>query len=356
MPWPANPGATQNKPLTSIRGIAALWVLGYHLSLWAPSSYRPFGRLFEGGETAVDVFFILSGFILSSAYKTVSWHSLPAFFRKRLTRVFPLHLAVMLAVGVGVALAPYLNIHLNGAGAHEWSTYPLVLMLLQPYFGKAGTWNGPSWSIAVELTCYLLFPVLRLIVHRVRTGPLLVVAVLLAFVESLLVARFGHHMNAPWSLARALVGFSLGMVTQKAATKPALGLFTSLLEIIVPCLIAMVIITGHLASVPALSAVLIACLAWDRGIVSTTFRLPVLYWLGTISFSLYLVQQPILLMLRDVARPIWARGAFPFRESTFGWTFALVCTSVILAASHVSYKWIEAPTRSLGRSKNEQPA
>src|ERR1700744_5445970 len=103
---------TENRPLTSIRGLAAFWVFGMHLTMYRATSFSPFGTFFSQGAIGVDVFFALSGFILSSVFEGIPRSYIAGFLKKRFFRVYPLHFVTMLVIGVLVAAAPFLHIRL----------------------------------------------------------------------------------------------------------------------------------------------------------------------------------------------------------------------------------------------------
>ena len=93
--------------LTSVRGIAAIWVVVFHfvnllaVRGWPPSA-RPNGLKFGPRriQIAVDVFFILVGLILAKTYEN-ELH-IPKFFLNRFARIYPLHIVILSAMALGV--------------------------------------------------------------------------------------------------------------------------------------------------------------------------------------------------------------------------------------------------------------
>ncbi len=157
--------------LTALRGIASLWVVVLHASLFVgellPGRSQHVWNFFaRPGFLGVDVFFVLSGFVMSVGYssgfsKETRWApTWGRFIRNRAARIFPAHLAVLLPLAVAV-----LGLHVDLAGAadeHRWSTGSLImaLLLVQSWFGRFDAWNAVAWSVSAEWLFYLLFPII----------------------------------------------------------------------------------------------------------------------------------------------------------------------------------------------------
>jgi peptidoglycan/LPS O-acetylase OafA/YrhL len=148
---------------TGLRGIAAMSVVLAHFSLPETDSwihYQNFFRLFHWHGEAVDLFFILSGFILNWVYLSseapLNWAS---YIRARVARIIPLYyLTAALFLPV-----PLYSILKHGF-AYVGLDYPRTLLLNAFMIsgiidGFHHTINAPAWSISVEFFCYLaLFP------------------------------------------------------------------------------------------------------------------------------------------------------------------------------------------------------
>ena len=153
--------------LTGLRGIAALWVFAYHTVYWTnqldPATRTVF-KLFSGaGYLGVDLFFVLSGFVLALNYGNAgvlsSWNAYASFLWKRIARIWPVHVvtlgltALTLAAMAGFQMRPAHAIHMTTAGllqslslTHAWTTH----------IGRV--WNVPAWSLSAEWAAYLAFP------------------------------------------------------------------------------------------------------------------------------------------------------------------------------------------------------
>jgi peptidoglycan/LPS O-acetylase OafA/YrhL len=195
-------GTGHFSPLDGVRGIAILLVLVVHFfSLLTPHSRfdRVFFAVTGGGWAGVDLFFVLSGFlitgILLDTRESAQYYS--RFYARRVLRIFPLYYAFLLAVGllVGpllIAVQARLPGFFGSSQAenlqlfheNQWWYYAYLTNVVKVIKGSASLalWTGPFWSLAVEEQFYLVWPV---IVRRMTRERLLIAAisaVVLAFV------------------------------------------------------------------------------------------------------------------------------------------------------------------------------
>lgn len=161
----AKESGRQEKPrrfypqLDGLRGVAVVWVMLYHTTaLSLPESVR---RVCALGWMGVDVFFVLSGFLISSILLETrpGARGLGLFIARRTLRTWPLYF--LLLGGVFVTLG-----HAAAGGSVHWWRY---LVFLQNY--QASFWPqslGPTWSLCVEEHFYLLWPLVIFLVPRRR--------------------------------------------------------------------------------------------------------------------------------------------------------------------------------------------
>src|SRR5579875_1569838 len=149
--------------LTSLRGIAAMAVVMTHFSATAQKACPVLiPSLVPHGYLAVDLFFVLSGFIMSYTYlksfRQRGMRAFGGFLSKRIARIVPLNVTVLLAIVVaGSASAALLGRNII------YQNYDLPADLLANIFmlqglGVGKTLNGPAWSVSTEFAAYLLFP------------------------------------------------------------------------------------------------------------------------------------------------------------------------------------------------------
>src|SRR5947209_1332724 len=165
--------AEQLASLTPLRGIAALWVVLFHFCWYFPAIHpeRYTGAVYKG-YLAVDLFFVLSGFVITHVYKegfaqrVTAWRYRD-FLKARVARIYPLHIAVLLlfvATAIAERAATYA---LKGSvepiplmGERSLGGLLANLVMLHGLWARELSWNDPSWSISLEFLAYLLFPLL----------------------------------------------------------------------------------------------------------------------------------------------------------------------------------------------------
>ena len=141
------------------------------------------------GHVAVDVFFVLSGFILTLVYRDLIGPGSKEFALRRICRIYPLHLCIMTLLGVaGLYTA------LSTGTAHPWADFWPTLLLVQPYLDITSAWNLPSWSLGVELICYVLFPLANIVMRSAKRTALITFAILLTIAEPI----YCTTMTALW--------------------------------------------------------------------------------------------------------------------------------------------------------------
>jgi len=207
------------RTLTSLRGIAAWFVVLYHIRLSIAGLAPGAVAFFAKGYLAVDFFFLLSGFVIWLSWgdrlRKERWRAVPAFLHKRVARVWPLHL-VMLAGAVALALLLILTGHAT-VDDYPFAQLPLHVLLLQNWgFTDHLAWNDPSWSISCEFGAYLLFPLLALAIDWKRVPTAAVIgagAALLVLLHAVMAeggtANLGFDI-ARFGLRRCVLEFATG--------------------------------------------------------------------------------------------------------------------------------------------------
>jgi len=190
----------ENIPLTSIRGLLAIWVVGHH---WFFSIQNPVLNNFFGyAYYSVDIFFILSGFVLTLIYKNIIPTSIPKFYLKRILRVFPLHFFALIILTF-VIIHPTYNFNLT-------INYICSIFLLNPFYLSDAITNPPAWSISVEVICYLFFPFIIILIRKSKRN-LLLILIVIAFILSIICQQyFRAYITGIEAIARGLTGFALG--------------------------------------------------------------------------------------------------------------------------------------------------
>ena len=343
---------TGNRPfhanLEAVRGIAALLVVLHHLSL-NPGSLLAYVPLLQQGWLFVDLFFVLSGFVIAAVHaeSPPTAQAARRFLIRRFFRLYPLHLATLLAalcidLQSGTALLPGYGgmVAMNLTMTHAWGAVPGSIL------------NAPSWSISTEWAAYLLFAGICLATRSTRRRLQLLGGVGLVSLASLLVWRGGSlDGDLALRLPRCLMSFALGAATWAwCRNRPPLAAARAgwWQLLIAGAMLLMLSAAGrqpHLTLLmPLLSAALIAVMVRDPG--SAARRLlerPVPQWLGRCSYSLYLVHMPLFRCL-ILATP----GGWPDKPWAANF-WVVMALAVLFLISGLTQAWIERPWREFGR-------
>lgn len=349
--------------MTGLRGIAALLVATYH--------YNPLGNAsnavknFIGkGYLWVDLFFVLSGFLLAMNYAHLfsgGW-SLRAwvdFLLRRLARIYPLYF-VIVAVTLVYALGVYGSFQ-NHNGFPELNLHrPFLdiaanIALIQSW-GISRSIDGVAWSLSTEWCAYLFFPVLVWLGLFCRRQTALIVGVLVAATVvatvSLTMSDGAYH-SGPLDaydgrtiqpLLRCFGGFLLGILTYRISRAPRVSAWIARDSV---CGVAVVLLFSGFALgaydllVYPLFAVLVLGLYGNRGWLGRVFGCWPIYWLGLISYSLYLLHLYLIGPRQLIEH--WFRGWMP--ADWAGYAANAVVYAALLGLSSLTYWTVEEPGR-----------
>ena len=312
---------------------------------------HPILIFFEWHALAVDLFFMLSGFVLVHVYarkfETGVRPLWKPYFAARFARIVPLYLATFAAC-LGIFVAGSIVLHKWPAHVN-WDTVTTNLLLLQgwPGFFQLSL-NAPSWSLSVEVFCYIFVMPLALFLDR-RPMRGWIVAILIALLVVSRAAMPGA--DGGWTgLARGIVGFLTGSLLHKFYI-PKCGRFTIVATLSAAALFlilqSLVAWGGFASFLPVFTfPFLIHGLARSaRTIVHAFFDSRLMLWLGDISYSTYLWQGPIYLATHLVIRPHLLAMPLGVRVLWIVFEFTLV-----LVVSHLSFHRLELPVRKWLRS------
>ena len=354
--------STRIATLTSIRGVAAWWVVLYHFRLEMPPFGGPLASDVLGhGYLAVDLFFILSGFVIALNY-TASFTSLTAkayrrFLGLRLARVYPLHLVMMLLFLCNPLAIMLFSHHGDPGGRYDPVYYVLSLLLVQNWgFVSDTAWNVPAWSISTEWAAYLLFPLLAWgVAPRLRSaaGGLAVVAGALAVLvagAARAVPGLGADI-ATFGLFRCLTEFAAGAglfwaYQRRPATASAGGGTMWLLAAAALVVAAVLLALPDFLLIPPAFALLIYGLSRQPRWADWLLGWRALELLGTVSYSTYLAHY----FVRD-----WVKFLLVGPGKSAG-TATVVYLAATALASVLLYRWIELPGRRVFRAVLAGPA
>jgi len=337
------------KPLTSLRFFAALWVVLY--AYW-PNLAAPFTPMvIRNGFLGVDLFFVLSGFILCHVYlpSVAAGHfSYRGFLWNRLARIYPLHLATLAGVGVLAAAAIALGVSVD-PHILSWRALPADLLMIHAWgFAPVSGWNHSSWSISAEWFAYLAFPLFAWVALRARGRPRLALAgavALLVFLYLAFPAVAGFPLTEAtisWGALRIVPTFALGCATwmlwNASATdrrKAAAG--ASFFG-------AAALLGGQLAAPDWAIVACFAGLIWSLAKLAQAGAAfgsqPVLVYLGRISYAIYMIFVPWQIVFVNIASRLLhlSDKKLPW----YVWIFYVGCLIPLAALAH---HLIEKPAR-----------
>ena len=224
--------------LTALRAFAAWWVVAYHFKAMTPTTAGLDWAILNHGWIGVDIFFALSGFVLSYVYDAElkdRTYSHRAFIIRRLARIYPMHIFTL-----GVVLLMALASMVVGADLAVQSNLqpqdgynPAVTLVAQVFLVHAwgidtvGHFNAPSWSISVEWFAYLLFPAFALIWLRWNIARAVVAAVvalvLVSVISTLAFDKPPANLLEQFGFLRIIPEFAFGMLAYRFYRGPGNG-------------------------------------------------------------------------------------------------------------------------------------
>jgi peptidoglycan/LPS O-acetylase OafA/YrhL len=329
-------GVGFREDINGLRAVAVLSVVLYHLGV----------RGFGGGYVGVDVFFVLSGFLMTQmiAGKLAGGRfSLADFYAARARRIVPAlaALLVVLLVLGNILLLPHELADLGRSAASSIAFLSnIVYWRQQGYFETPShaNWLLHTWSLSVEWQFYLLYPLFLMALQALRGGRYLrhgVVAALLVSLALCLVATprkpeasFFLLPTRSWEMLAGGVVYLFG---DRLRLRPALPV--GLAMIVAAALFYRVGLPypGHFAILPVLGTALVVAARSPTVLLANAPA----QLLGNISYSVYLWHWPLVVGARYLGLP-----------------FSAVTTTAIIAASvglgYLSYRAVELPMKRLG--------
>lgn len=278
--------------LESIRGIAALLVVLFHLPQWWPAVHAI--PIIRHGGYMVDLFFVLSGFVISRAYgaRISSPRDMLRFQLLRLGRLYPVHLLFLFAF-LGIEIAKWLAIR-HGvltpeANAFESNSGEALLaqvFLVQSFTSDAhlASFNGPAWSISVEFWCYALFALLAMLLPpRVKVWVFATIALVAT-------ARVFATDDSTEVIARCLAGFFTGTLVAVSATH-ARWIATSTVQWISALILIVYVafpVIGFAGIYPLTAMLMLVIVRGEPGSLRRFLQRPAMTRLGAWSYSIYM--------------------------------------------------------------------
>ena len=381
------------RQLTGIRFVAAAWVLLYHLqgplNTMGLLGIPVFDDVLRVGRLGVDLFFALSGFILTHTYLTrlgpkIKGRATVDFWWLRLARVYPVHLVMLVIAGIAVvAQAKVTGEDLDRDWLNPIDFIKNLLLVQEWGADPQRGWNFVAWSLSMEWLAYLIFPVLVLLIwlfyKRLSTGWIIVIwCVVMAPLVAYAFTTGDAYYTANWgSTYRILTEFTAGAITYLIVRRlvpdgsldprPRVEKLATTLSAVLPLLvIAGAVILGnlpaaqppqtnlgidaeplppyfHLLLVPLL-IIWIGALALSRHGLARTLGTRTLVLGGFISYSLYMTHLVWFGLWRAGMTAVGIEGGALYAVGFVG----LVVGAIVIA--WLMWKFVEEPAREWMRT------
>ena len=332
--------------IDGLRAIAVLSVIAFHLDM----------RLFRGGFVGVDVFFVISGYLISQIIFNEVRHesfSLARFYERRVRRILPalyVMLAVMMVVGCILLLPNALNALARGTLAAVASVSNFYFLATSDYFSALSARHLllHTWSLGVEEQFYVFFPPFVMLVHRFaprRLDAACVIAALLSFawsaatLESDPTATFYQPGTRAWEmLLGTLLALDLVPPPTRRWIREAAGMLgAAMIGGAILFFSSRTPFPGPWALIPCVgTALLLHSGARGDTLVSRCLSIKPAVFVGLISYSLYLWHWPLLVLLNRNLMPLWPGG--PVGK--------LAALAIMLLIATASWRYVERPFRS----------
>lgn len=337
--------------LTGLRGVGAVSVFVFHAAF---SFELP---VLRDGYLGVDLFFMLSGFVLCYAHSGPDWPlgRYWRFVRTRFARIFPMHLAALAVTLLVVTSWPGFVESFGARAANKFTPAEFVAsaFLMQNWgLGEAVAWNVPAWSLSAEWLASLAFPCFAVGAARVTRASAAVALGLLAIAAFLAFLFLTHNPNPGVTgragLVRLVLEFAAGALTYRAY---ALGYRAGRLAGIAAlcCLVAGLCDSRLVGLVLFAIPTTILLAAQSGNLVSRALSTGPLRLIGEVSYSFYLLHWIVLMMSVRIADSMHVAG-----WSLVAWDAALFY--LLLGLATMTYTWIEMPARDALRPRKPQIA
>ena len=343
--------AADIRALTGVRGVAACVIVLYHFG---------YVGLYDGGHIAyykiphgyllVDMFFMLSGYVIGLTYRDAfeSGHlrNYASFMLKRVARLYPAYLAIGLLYIAKIAAG------LSGQDTLSmFSPSDIVgnLLMMTGWGLHIHPLMGVAWAASAEMGSYLLVPLLMLL--TIRRSPLLCGLTAVAALAAIyMVSISGRGSAGPldvtngnsfYPMMRAVAGFTLGLAIYRCShILDRLSMTAQ--DILLACILIAIVVTVAIAAGDRLLYVLfiplVMVLSRDGRLAQALFGNALVYRLGLISYSIYLIH-PLFVSFA-------VRGWRLFGQTETAYLLAsAACFAVIWLLSELSYRLVEMPGR-----------
>lgn len=351
--------------LTSLRGIAAILVMCHHFMfvLMPDLGYLVPSKFFYKSYLWVDLFFILSGFVLAFVYHDqfrlgIRGSNYRRFIQTRFARIYPLHFFVLVLFISIEGLQLFLseqgvsgmgNLPPPFTGNESAETVVTNLLLIQTLHWEA-YWNQPAWSISAEWMIYFTLPFLMFWLLPIADkipGVIFILAVTPLIIVEWYFGNLGLEFAGWPMLVRCFGEATIGVLAFRCFQTGSYSEFAS-----ATLLTPVFILNIALLVLPIPGVISVAGFVW---LVLCAARLPneqnhilnnsVLAYLGRISYSIYLVHWFFMDLARDTVAFFTGESVSEFFSLPVQFAIMAGLIILVIGASHLTYHLVETPMR-----------
>ena len=377
------------RQLTGLRLFAAAWVVLFHFSnthgMLVATLLHPIHAVVDTGAMGVDLFYVLSGFVIAFTYldklgerlnPRVTWRYLWA----RVCRIWPAYALVSTAfLGFlvfkrwywDIAKPAYQNVQ-PSLTVGAWLRQMTLTQLWDHPWHDGASFVGPTWSVSAEFLAYVLFPLSALLFYRLgrlrgqgARWTFGVLAVALMMPESMLCLLTGSpYFQFSW-LVRILTGFAAGvfvyLVVRDIARTPRVRRIASWCSWLVLGLVLAGLVVGMLLGpgpdgvsierggvVLLLFPPLVGALSLASGPLAKGLSLPAVVHGGRISYSLYLVHVPIF----EIWWTAMERVGILHDDGLLSTVLTPLVLLGVFVLAHLMFTYVEEPARQALRPRS----
>lgn len=333
--------------IDGLRAIAVLSVVGYHA----------FPNWVVGGFIGVDIFFVISGFLIGKllieSFSTKQF-SYKYFYSRRIIRIFPALILVLIAcliAGWFLLLANEYAVLGKHIVAGSFFSSNLLLLNEKSYFDNASDIKPllHLWSLGIEEQFYIFFPAILWFCFKLKNKSYLLISIILifSFIYNILDIQFNpiEIFYSPFSrawelLSGCLIAYwfvkknnhSASFLSSKASNVTSvIGILLIIIGVLI--ITSDVLFPGAWALLPVVGTLLLITSGNSAWINNTFLSHPLLVWVGLISYPLYLWHWPLLAFIRILC------GGEPSNSVRI----SIIFVSFVMA--WLTYKFIETPIR-----------
>lgn len=374
--WMKDDGKMVESRVDALRGLAALGVVVYHVRIdlwvgWAAIQANP--KLFSTLDVwlswlgvpmrfmgaGVLLFFVISGYCIHGpqakwgtwqekvAYS--QWSGTPDWWRfwiRRGLRIYPPYLVALFLSGLVLAIT-------SSMSAVAWSRFWASVPMIQNYWPPGGQiqTNPSLWSLPVEMELYLIYPLAWWLGRQIRWTWVLLIAIVVSLGGQWASLNGERWLDASFPRFWAL--WCAGAWVAERQWRETLPIWGRWWSLGLGGLLILAVISEYMKNLHGLSIWLwglvgVLCLVWaagsERQRPATIFNrcLMIVAWIGTFSFSLYLVHFPLFYL----AGHIW-QGYFGGKPTSI--LVPLAAVMLVIPLAWIVHRWIEAPSHRLAR-------